>query len=42
MREAKGGQIEEEVAKCEAWRHVLIKGFVTSSGMCQDDSQSSR
>lgn len=28
--------------KSEARRHALIKGFVTSSVMCQDDNQSSR
>lgn len=26
----------------EAPRHALIKGFITSSVMCQDDNQSSR
>lgn len=34
--------MREEVAKHEARRHVLIKDFVTSPVVCQDDSQSSR
>jgi hypothetical protein len=35
------GVIEEEVAIGGCWRHVLIKGFITSHMICQDDGQSS-
>lgn len=43
-REERGSRrrMEEEAARGGACRHALIKGFVTSSAMCQDDSQSSR